>query len=51
MPAASSGLVTVGLIISTLNQAKLLAHMLPALPDMVDELVIVDGSSTVSAHG
>ncbi len=34
------------LIIPTLNEAMNLAHVLPALPDMVDELVIVDGGST-----
>jgi hypothetical protein len=49
--AAGSGQVTVSLIIPTLNEAKNLAHVLPALPGMVDELVIVDGGSTVSAAG
>jgi hypothetical protein len=49
--AAGSGQVTVSLIIPTLNDAKNPAHMLPALPDVVDELVIVDGGSTVSADG
>jgi glycosyltransferase involved in cell wall biosynthesis len=44
--AARSGQVTVSLIIPTLNEAQNLAHVLPALPDMVDELVIVDGGST-----
>jgi glycosyltransferase involved in cell wall biosynthesis len=44
--AASSGQVTVSLIIPTLNEAKNLEHVLPALPDLVDELVIVDGGST-----
>jgi glycosyltransferase involved in cell wall biosynthesis len=45
-PGARSGQVTVSLIIPTLNEAKNLAHVLPTLPDMVDELVIVDGGST-----
>ena len=49
--AAGSGQVTVSLIIPTFNEAKNLAHMLPALPDVVDELMIVDGGSTVSADG
>jgi glycosyltransferase involved in cell wall biosynthesis len=44
--AARSGQVTVSLIIPTLNEAQNLAHVLPILPDMVDELVIVDGGST-----
>jgi len=44
--AARSGQVTVSLIIPTLNEAQNLAHVLPTLPDMVDELVIVDGGST-----
>jgi glycosyltransferase involved in cell wall biosynthesis len=44
--AARSRQVTVSLIIPTLNEAQNLAHVLPALPDMVDELVIVDGGST-----
>jgi glycosyltransferase involved in cell wall biosynthesis len=43
---AGSGQVTVSLIIPTLNEAKNLALVLPTLPDMVDELVIVDGGST-----
>jgi len=38
--------VTVSLIIPTLNEAQNLGHVLPTLPDMVDELVIVDGGST-----
>lgn len=37
---------TVSLIIPTLNEAQNLAHVLPAVPDLVDELVIVDGGST-----
>ena len=40
------GQATVSLIIPTLNEAKNLAHVLPTLPDMIDELVIVDGGST-----
>ena len=44
--AAGSGPVTVSLVIPTLNEAQSLAHV---LPDVVDELVIVDGGSTVSA--
>jgi glycosyltransferase involved in cell wall biosynthesis len=51
VPGACSGQVTVSLIIPTLNDPKNLAHMLPALPDVIDELVIVDGGSTVSADG
>jgi hypothetical protein len=50
-PAAGSGQVTVSLIIPTLNEAKNLAHALPASPAAVDTLVIVDGGSTVSAAG
>jgi glycosyltransferase involved in cell wall biosynthesis len=50
VPAARAGSgqaqATVSLIIPTLNEAKNLAHVLPTLPDMVDELVIVDGGST-----
>jgi glycosyltransferase involved in cell wall biosynthesis len=46
VPAAGSGQVTVSLIIPTLNEAENLAHVLPALPDMIDELAIVDGGST-----
>ena len=46
VPAAGSRQVTVSLIIATLNEAENLAHVLPVLPDMVDELVIVDGGST-----
>ena len=51
VPAAGSGPVTVSLVIPTLNEAKNLAHVLPALPDVVDKLVIVDDGSTVSAAG
>jgi glycosyltransferase involved in cell wall biosynthesis len=50
VPAARAGSgqaqATVSLIIPTLNEAKNLALVLPTLPDMVDELVIVDGGST-----
>jgi hypothetical protein len=49
--AAGTGQVTVSLVIPTLNEVKNLAHMLLALQDVVDELVIVDGGSTVSADG
>ena len=38
--------VTVSLIIPTLNEAENLTHVLHALPDVVDELVIVDSGST-----
>jgi hypothetical protein len=48
-PAAGFGQVTVSLTTLTLNEAKNLAHVLPTLPDVVDELVIVDGGSTVRA--
>lgn len=40
------GAVTVSLIIPTLNEADNLRHVLPTIPDIVDELVIVDGAST-----
>ena len=46
MPVGGSDQVTVSLIIPTLNEAENLAHVLPTLPDMIDELVIVDGGST-----
>ncbi|GAA1495787.1 glycosyltransferase family 2 protein [Paeniglutamicibacter kerguelensis] len=36
----------VSLIIPTLNEAKNLVHVLPTIPDIVDELIIVDGEST-----
>ena len=38
--------MTVSLIIPTLNEARNLGHVLPGIPDLVDELVIVDGGST-----
>ena len=44
--ATSTCEVTVSLIIPTLNEAENLGHVLPAIPDLVDELVIVDGGST-----
>lgn len=37
---------TVSLVIPTLNEAENLRHVLPTLPSVVDELVIVDGGST-----
>ena len=49
--AAGSGPVTASLVIPTLIEAKNLAHVLPALPDVVDGLVIADDGSTVSAAG
>ncbi|MFF5791316.1 glycosyltransferase family 2 protein [Paeniglutamicibacter sp. NPDC012692] len=36
----------VSLIIPTLNEAKNLVLVLPTIPDIVDELIIVDGEST-----
>ncbi len=36
----------VSVIIPTLNEADNLRHVLPTLPDLIDELVIVDGEST-----
>lgn len=41
----SSAQPSVSLIIPTLNEAKNLAHVLPSLPPIVDELIIVDGAS------
>ena len=46
VPADQSGQVRASLIIPTLNEAQNLGHVLPALPDTVDQLVIVDGGST-----
>ena len=43
---AGSRQVRVSLIIPTLNEAKSLTHVLTALPDVVDELVVVDSGST-----
>jgi glycosyltransferase involved in cell wall biosynthesis len=37
---------TVSVVIPTLNEADNLRHVLPTLPDLIDELVIVDGGST-----
>ena len=41
-----AGHPTVSLIIPTLNEADNLRYVLPTLPSVVDELVIVDGGST-----
>jgi glycosyltransferase involved in cell wall biosynthesis len=41
----SPSLVSVSLIIPTLNEAENLRYLLPLIPDIVDELVIVDGDS------
>jgi glycosyltransferase involved in cell wall biosynthesis len=41
-----SGVPRVSVLIPTLNEAPNLPHVLPALPDGVDELVLVDGHST-----
>src|SRR5215212_10639544 len=35
----------VSLIIPTLNEAENLKHVLPTIPNLVDELIIVDGAS------
>lgn len=45
-PADSPQEVTVSLIIPTLNEAENLGHVLPTIPALVDELLIVDGGST-----
>ena len=37
---------SVSVVIPTLNEAKNLAHVLPRIPDWVDEVIIVDGLST-----
>lgn len=37
---------TVSVIIPTLNEAENLPHVLPRIPDWVDEVVLVDGNST-----
>lgn len=37
--------VSVSVVIPTLNEAKNLPHILPRLPDEVDEVIIVDGAS------
>ncbi len=37
---------TVSVIIPTLNEAENLPHVLPQLPNWIDELIIVDGRST-----
>ena len=41
-----SGPPSVGVVIPTLNEAPNLPYILPELPDIVDELVLVDGHST-----
>ena len=46
MAAESPQEVTVSLIIPTLDEAENLGHVLPTIPTLVDELVIVDGGST-----
>ena len=51
MPAAGSEQVTKSLITSTLNEDRDFAHVPPALPGAVGELVIVDGGLPVSAAG
>ncbi len=35
--------VTVSVVIPTLNEAKNLPHVLPGLPDIVSEVILVDG--------
>jgi hypothetical protein len=42
----SPSLVSVSLIIPTLNEAENLRYLLPLIPEIVDELVIVDGDSS-----
>jgi hypothetical protein len=51
VPAAGARQVTVSLIIPILDEVNNLARLLPALPDVVDELRIVYGGSTGSAAG
>jgi len=46
-----AGHPTVSLIIPTLNEAENLRYVLPTLPSVVDELVIVDGGSTDGTVG
>jgi len=38
--------VTVSVVMPTLNEAKNLPHVLPRMPDWVDEVLLVDGFST-----
>lgn len=45
IPVTAPGEITVSLIIPTLNEADNLGHVLPTIPDLVDELLIVDGGS------
>jgi glycosyltransferase involved in cell wall biosynthesis len=42
---ATSSYPKVSLIIPTLNEAENLKHVLPKIPSLVDELIIVDGAS------
>ncbi|MCU1356229.1 MAG: glycosyl transferase family 2 [Acidimicrobiales bacterium] len=41
-----SGMPTVSVVIPTLNEERNLCHVLPRIPDWVDEVLIVDGRST-----
>ncbi|MCU1352427.1 MAG: glycosyl transferase family 2 [Acidimicrobiales bacterium] len=41
-----AGPPTVSVVIPTLNEARNLPHVLPLIPDWVDEVIIVDGRST-----
>ena len=36
----------VSLVIPAMNEAKNLPHVLPRIPDIVDEIIMVDGHST-----
>lgn len=45
-PFSSSNKPTVSVVIPTLNEAKNLPYVLPRIPDIVDEVVLVDGRST-----
>src|ERR1700738_4753953 len=42
---ATQKVPTVSVVIPTLNEAKNLSHVLPRLPDIVTEVVLVDGGS------
>ncbi|MEL6150210.1 MAG: glycosyltransferase family 2 protein [Chloroflexota bacterium] len=44
--ATEKGRPTVTAVIPTLNEAENLAHVIPFLPSIVDEVIIVDGRST-----
>jgi glycosyltransferase involved in cell wall biosynthesis len=37
---------TISVLVPTLNEAKNLRHVLPQIPEMVDEIVLIDGGST-----